>query len=510
MARSGPWRGARALLAAGLAATVALTACNGSGSDSADPDSSVLTVGVPVKILSIDPHGAQIGERTTIMVVQHVFDPLVTRGEDGQPKPMLAESWENPDPNTWVFHLRQGVTFHDESALTANDVKASLDAMFKAKTPLAPLWATVASVEAPDDKTVVVKTSAVTGALLNNLSLAFVGKANQVGTPDIASKPIGTGPFKLDEFKSGERTVLTANADYWGDKPKVQRLELREIPEVAGRLTALETGEIDLTYDLPPDQLDQVKGFDGVTVETVPSFNYYFVWFNNGKKPLDDSRVRQALWHAVDFEKVQRDLFGESATVAKAPVPQAAFGAAQLRPYAYDPQKAKDLLAQAGYPNGFTTTIQWSTECCANIRALTQTLISEWKKIGVEVRPQEKERGKWLDDLLALRWDINIQDNAIITGDAEYALGRLYTCAAKRLGYCSSEYDAAITKAKQTLDANARAAELQRAQEILWRDAAGIFPLDLAANAAWRSGVTGFKPAPNNIPDFRTTSRSAD
>jgi peptide/nickel transport system substrate-binding protein len=509
MARSGPWRGARALVVAGLAATLALAACSGSKSDSGDTDNSVLKVGVPVKILSIDPQGTQIGERTTIMVVQHVFDPLVSRGEDGKPKAMLAETWENPDPNTWVFHLRQGVKFQDGSPLTASDVKASLDTMFKAKTPLAPLWATVASVEASDDKTVVIKTSAPTGALLNNLSLAFVAKADQVGKPDINTKPIGTGPFKLDEFKSGERTVLTANADYWGDKPKVQRIELREIPEVAGRLTALETGEIDLTYDLPPDQLGQVKGFDNVTVKTVPSFNYYFVWFNNGKKPLNDPRVRQALWYAVDFSKVQRDLFGESATVAKAPVPQAAFGAAQLNPYAYDPQKAKDLLAQAGYPNGFRTSIQWSTECCANVRALTQTLISEWKKIGVEVQPQEKERGKWLDDLLALRWDINIQDNAIITGDSEYALGRLYTCAAKRLGYCSTEYDAAIKKAKQTLDANARAVELQHAQEILWRDAAGIFPLDLAANAAWRSDVTGFEPAPNNIPDFRNTSVSS-
>lgn len=497
------WRRS-ALVAAALATTLALGACGGGGSGSGGTNGH-LAVGVPVKILSVDPQGTQIGERTTQMVVQHVFDPLVGRGKDG-PTPMLAESWENPDPNTWVFKLRQGVKFQDGSELTSADVKASLDRLFQAKTPLSPLWATVASVEATDPGTVTIKTSAPTGALLTNLSLAFVAKKGQLTSPDLQTKPIGTGPFKLTEFRSGERTVLTANPDYWGGKPKLGELELREIPEVAGRLTALQSGEIDLTYDLPPDQLSQVKKYDDVTVQAVPSYNFYFIWFNNGRKPFDNPKVRQALWHSVNFKKIQQELYGESATVAEGPVPKAAFGSTKLPPYEYDPEKAKALLAEAGYPNGFKTSIQWSTECCANIRATTQTLISEWKKIGVEVTPAEKERGQWLDDLLALNWDMNIQDNALITGDAEYALGRLYICSAKRLGYCSAEYDAAINKAKQTLDRDERAKALAAAQKILWRDAPAIFPLDLAANAAWRSRVKGFTPAPNNIPDFRSVS----
>ncbi|QBI53017.1 ABC transporter substrate-binding protein [Streptomonospora litoralis] len=494
--------GRRFAVAACVAALGATAACGGgtAGSENA------LRVGVPVTILSIDPQGTEIGERTTLMTTQHIFDPLV-RVADGEPQAMLAESWENPDPNTWVFHLRSGVTFHDDSEFDSQDAKASLERMFAADTPMAPLWDTIESVEAPDKSTVEISTTQPTGALLTNLSLVSIASAEQIEDGRIESdQPAGTGPFAVEEFSSGERTVLTANADYWGGAPELDRLELREIPEVSSRLTALETGEIDLTYDLPPDQMGQVENFDGVTLDSVPSLNNYFVWFNNEREPFDDERVRKAVWHAVDFKSIQSELFGESAIPASAPVPEAAFGAGEFPPYEYDPEKARDLLEEAGHPNGFETSIQWSSECCANIRPMTQTIVSDLKEVGIEVEMKEKERGQWLDDLLGLNFDMNIQDNAVITGDAEYSLGRLYTCDAQRLGYCSEEYDAAIDKASQELDPDRRAELMVEAQRILWEDAPAMWPLDLAANAAWNDRVQGFEPAPNNIPNFRPVS----
>ncbi|MFI7077494.1 MULTISPECIES: ABC transporter substrate-binding protein [unclassified Micromonospora] len=498
-------RARRPLVAGLLAMTlVGVGAACGGGSGDGDQDQT-LRVGVPIRMLSVDPHGTAISDRSTLTLALHLFDPLVA-SDGGEITGRLAESWENVNDTTTRFTLRQGVTFHDGSPLTSADVKASLDRLFAASTALAPLFATIEEVKAPDEQTVEIITSRATGSLLTNLSMAYIGSKAQIESGEIESRPVGTGAFKLEDFRSGERAHMVANESYWDGAPKYERLEFQEISEDAARLTALRTGEIDVTYSLPPDQLSQVRGFDDVTVESGPSATFYVIWLNNARKPLDDPKVRQALWHAVDFSSIQENLFGESAVLAQAPVPQPVFGAAQLPGYTYDPQRARQLLAEAGYPNGFSTSIQWSANCCANIRPLVQSILSAWKEVGVNVEMQEKEAGQWLDDLLALDWDMNIQDGVVVTQDAEFVLGRLYTCAAKRLGYCNEEYDRVIADASEELDPQERQRKLQRAQEILWADAPGAWPFELTASAAWRDRVSGFGPPPTNVPDFRGVS----
>lgn len=495
-------RARRSLLAGLLAVAVAGSAAACGSDPGTDEQDSTLRVGMPVRMLSVDPHGTAISDRSTLTLARHLFDPLVA-AENGEITGRLAESWEQVDDTTTVFTLRDGVTFHDGSELTSADVKASLDRLFAASTALAPLWATIEQVDAPDDQTVTITTSQATGSLLTNLSMAYIGSEEQIDSGEIESAPVGTGAFQLEEFRSGEIAVMTANDSYWDGAPQYDRLEFQEIPEDTARLTALRTGEIDVTYALPPDQLDQVRGFDQVTVDAVPSVTFYVIWLNNAREPFDDPRVRQALWHGVDFAAIQENIFGDSAVMARAPVPQPVFGAADLAGYTYDPDRARELLTEAGYPDGFSTSIQWSTNCCPNIRPLVQAVLSDWSDIGVTVEMNEKEAGQWLDDLLALEWDMNIQDGTVVTADAEFVLGRLYTCAAERLGYCNEEYDRAIADAAQELDSEERRRKLQQAQEILWADAPGAWPFELTATAAWRDRVSGFTAPPTNVPDFR-------
>ena len=282
--------------------------------------------------------------------------------------------------------------FSDGTPFTAKDVVASYERHKKLDGPLVPLYATVTSFAATDDQTVTVKTSKPLGTLLSSLTLLFIGPAGKVDADGFFTKPIGTGPFTVASFQPDEKLELAANASYWDGAPQLSKLEFVNIPEVAGRITALENGEVDVLTQIPPDQVGSVKSSDGISYSTTPSWTYYFDWFNSNRKPFNDKRVRQAMWHALNLEGTVKDLFGELAAVGQAPLAQGVIGAPKLTPYPYDPAKAKQLLTEAGYPNGFSTSMQWPLEGGPNIRALAQAMISDWAKIGVTVKPLEKER----------------------------------------------------------------------------------------------------------------------
>ncbi|MBB5980283.1 ABC transporter substrate-binding protein [Kribbella solani] len=484
-----------------LASVVTVAAC----SPASEPSSSgggdqVLRYAPAMFPVSLDTH-KYAGEEAVQTAIQQIMEPLV-RVDGGKIVPVLATSWENPDPNTWVFELRPGVKFSDGTPFTAKDVVASYQRHQKLDGPLVPLYSTVTSFAATDDRTITVKTSKPLGTLLSSLTLLFIGPAGKVNADGFFTKPIGTGPFTVSAFKPDEKLELAANPTYWDGAPKLGKLEFVNIPEVSGRITALQNGEVDVLTQIPPDQVGSVKGSDSITYATTPSWTYYFDWFNSNRKPFNDKRVRQAMWHALNLEGTVKDLFGELATVAQAPVAQGVIGAPKLSPYSYDPAKAKQLLAAAGYPNGFTTSMQWPLEGGPNIRALAQAMISDWAKIGVTVKPLEKERAQWLEDFGKLNWDMNLQTNVTGTGDADYTLARLYVCAAKRNGYCNPAVDKLLLDARSSVDQAARPKLYQEAGQLLWDDAVGIFPADLASNSAIRSRVQGFVMPPSGRPLF--------
>ncbi|MEV6040765.1 ABC transporter substrate-binding protein [Nonomuraea sp. NPDC052116] len=486
---------------AAVALVMGLAACGGSGgSAGSDTEGQVLRYAPQLFPVSLDVQQFPAEEAVQTTVQQGL--ETLTVMKDGQAAPKLATSWESTDEKTWVFHLRDGVTFSDGSAFTAKDVKGSVERLKSLKGALDPLLASVTGIDATDDHTVTFHTSAPLGTLPSTLSLVFIGQGDKVTSDAYWQKPIGTGPFKFDSFSPDDRVVLSRNDKYWGTKAKVAKLEVLNMPEISARITALNNDEVDVLASIPPDQVAEVSGVDGIKYGVGPSFNYYFIWFNQNNKPFDNVKVRQAMLHAIDIKSVVGDLFGDLGTAAQSPVTQAVFGSTQLEPYSYDPALAKQLLTEAGYPNGIDTTIQWPLAGGPNIKAMAQAFISSWEKVGIKVAPQEKERATWLKDFGALNWDMNLQTNTTGTGDADFTLNRLYTCAAKRMGYCNKDLDSILAKARGSLDQNERKTLYAQADKIIWDDAVGIFPVDLKNNYAVRDNVKGLEMPVNGRPDF--------
>jgi peptide/nickel transport system substrate-binding protein len=223
---------------------------------------------------------------------------------------------------------------------------------------------------------------------------------------------------------------------------------------------------------------------------------------NSSRPVFADKRVRQAMAYALDVDKMIKDLLGTVAKRGTAPIPSTVFGYAPQTAYAYDPAKAKQLLAQAGVPNGFDAGVIWNPGSAPQDRELLLAMISYWNAIGVRVKSQEMERAVWIDNLNKLNWDMDMQANAVTTGDADFTLGRLYHSRANRNGYKNPDLDKILDDAVATVDQNRRKDLYAQANKIIWDDAVGIFPAELSNVFAYRKRVTGFTPTATAVMSF--------
>jgi peptide/nickel transport system substrate-binding protein len=487
------------------AASAFLAACGVGGGDKAKAKSA-LTACFAQPITDLDPLSANTTvDEPALMARRLIFDTLVHRQGDTF-APALAKSWTRPDPETWVFTLRDDVTFHDGTKLTARDVVASVNRAITTTTNLSPLWTSVKSAEASGDTGVTIKTDGPLGTMLVNLTLLFIPPGDKLKDPSFFRKPVGSGPYRVDSFTPSSKLSLVRADSYWGTAAKNAAISVPYIPETSTAITSLLTGDVDALWPVPPDQVQDVTGKDGIKVDRVASYVYYFNWFNCGRKPFTDARVRQAMWHAVDIAGIVKDLYGESATVMESPIPSAVFGSAPQQPYAYDPDKAHQLLEQAGLAGGFQTSLMWFASSGPLIGQLAQSLISGWSKVGIKVAPQQIEKATWLDRLNKLDWDMDLQTNTVTTGDADFTLGRLYTSKANRLGYHNPDLDTLLAKARASSDQDERKTLYAQACATIWNDAVGIFPATMATAYAQRTSLQGFTPVPSNQPDLSTVT----
>lgn len=451
------------------------------------------------------------------MAISQTMEALITLDQNSAPQPKLAESWEWTDETTLVFHLREGVEFSDGTPMTAADVKGSIERYIAQEGPLMTVLAPIAEVTATDDSTVTITTSAPTGTLLGVLSLVYVGKAEFSG-PDITDQasndywalPIGTGPFVITDYVANDHFAFERNDNYWGEPAKLRTLTMKQITDVNGKITALANGEAHVVGDVPYDQVAQVKAMDNVEFTQQGSLNYYFLWFDNQNEFLKDQRVREAMWAALDLKTIQESLFGDTAATMPAFCPVAAFGCVAPTDgmVEYDPERAKQLLAEAGYADGITVDVIYSTANGAGFANMMQAFISAWAEIGVTVEPRALDSASWLQAFTTVNpdgthgWDLDVQANQTITGDADYTIYRLYNCDAARLGYCNPEFDAVTKKAQQITDADERLALYQQAADIMRADTPAIPLFEINVNVAAASNVKGIVIPPNEFIDF--------
>ena len=413
------------VLAAAMA--LSLAACggnqenNGSGGGTAGGYKNTLTWAQGADVTSLDPHQGK--ETPAVQVNTQIFDTLVTVDpETNEVVPQIAESWEQTDDQTYVFKIREGIKFHDGSDLTAEDVKFSLD---RARNSAAVSYIVnfIEEVTVDDDHTVTVKTTAPYAPTLRNLAIPFaaiVPKAVvEADENAFIQNPVGSGPYKFVEWNHGDHVTLKAFDDYNAGKPETENLIMKVIPETSQRTIALETGEVDLAYDLAVNDIPKVNSDDKLTVYEIPSLTCWYVSMNMNKKPFDNPKVREAMSMAIDRQTIIDTINAGSGQTADAIIAPAVFGYYSTGVKEYNPTKAKELLAEAGYPNGFSTTL-WVNDNQSRIE-MCQAMQAMLLEVGVQCNLEVLEFGSFISRTTAGDHDLAYFGWTTSSGDADYS-----------------------------------------------------------------------------------------
>ena len=473
------------------------------------PSSDVLVVGLSQTVETLDP--AMHRDRTTETVIRNLMDGLLTRDADMRVVPELAESVQAVNDTTWEIKLRRGVRFHNGDPLTARDVKFTLERTLKPKmidggsSPRAGLLGPVTDVERVDDYTLRVRTKVpfpILPALLPFHEIVPEGYVQRVGARRFAEQPIGTGPFKFVEWARGERVVMERFGDYYGGSPNippagpavVRLLVFKFIPEPASRVAALKSGDCHIIQDLPPHLVANVQADPRTKVLSCKGTRTYYIGLNVTQPPFDDVCVRWAMNHAVNFPAiVDTVLAGRGERLAGPLVPETFGFDKSLRPYAYDPQRAKQLLAEAGYPKGFA--VEFDVE--KDFQEVAQAVSGQLRRVGVEARVRVWEWGVLQPQLPAgkrkmffTHWgNATLDPIDILTPTLHSGERGNYT------GYGNREVDGLLDKANVTMEANERRRLFERAQRLIHSDAPWVFGYRMDELYGARREVEGWQPS---------------
>jgi len=345
------------------------------------------------------------GKSTLILNVNffyNLYDSLTRWDTALKLQPGLATSWKNVSDSVWEFTLRQGVKFHDGLPLTAEDVKATLDRlMAPGKTLYQTSFATISSVEIMNPQTIRVTTKNPDSLIPTRM--AQMGShiiparfaRTDAGAAELARKPIGTGAYKLVEWVKDDRLVMEANREWWGwegKPPSIERVTWKPIPDDFARISALEKGEVDIITNVPPDQVKAVREGRATQILTVPSTRTVIFSMNATQPPLSDKRVRQALHYALDVPSIVANLYAGQGKPISGMLADTDFGYnPDLKPYPYDPARAKRLLAEAGYTSGVDVTLYAGTGTMVNDKQLLEIIADMWSKVGIRAKVQMME-----------------------------------------------------------------------------------------------------------------------
>ena len=347
---------------------------------------------------SLDPRS--IGGDYNFTILAYITERLCEYDmTQGKFIPVLATSWTKPDKLTWRFKLRQGVSFHNGEPFDAKAVKFTIDSI---QDP-AKAWANaswvgdISEVKIVDDYTVDLITEKPSRSMLANLGYLFIlpPKAAEELGDRFGVQPIGTGKFVLEKYYPNDRIVMKRNDNYWGKKPKLEKLTAKILPESATRMAALETGEVSLIPNLSPDAIPRMKANPKLSVVVGDPARIMHIAFILGKKPFDNLKVREAFNYAVDRQAIVDTVMMGLAKVADAHLyhPSSPGFNPNLKAYNYDPQKAKKLLAEAGYPDGITVTFGCPNGRYLRDQMVCEAIVGQMAEAGITVNLEALEWG---------------------------------------------------------------------------------------------------------------------
>ncbi len=493
---------------------MALAACvSGSTSGQSKPKGpNTLTIGIGVIPISMDP-GFDTGS-LAIFVYNQVYDTLVNVDTKGNIQPDIATSWKNLGPTQWEFKLRTGIKFQNGETLDAPAAMASIQRILDPanKSPWRPRIALIDHMTAPDPTTLEIFTKSPFGTLLQGLLTVWLvppAYFKDKGLQGFAAAPVGSGPFKVGEFVPSDHVRLNAWKDSWRGAPKLDSVLIRNLPEDATRVSALEAGEVDIAWAVPAENVPELKKKgDSVIAQPIAQSMAINLQTTQGG-PMADQKVRQALNYAIDKNAINKSILGGYGRVLDGQlVGPDGFGYdPTLKEYPYDNAKAKQLLAEAGYPNGFDVTFNGTVGRYPKDKEIQEAIVSQLADVGVRAKLNILEQNAFLSGFFAGK------DGPMFTFGWQYLPSMdadqsmtYFQCGASIHLFCDKNYDAVYQKQQGDLDPNQRKADLQKAQEVLHDLAPAIYLIQFDSIFGVGSRVHGFKPGANYSADLAQIS----
>ena len=445
------------------------------------PDANTVVMIIESSPTNLDP---RVGtDAQSERIDELIFDPLVHRDEHFNMGPWVAEKWEIPDPKTYIFHLRQGIHFHDGRPLTSRDVKWTLDSVRDGSltTLKTTTYKLIERVDAPDDATLIIHLSEPDGTLLYNVSDGAFGIVPYGSGKPFNRHPIGSGPFTFVSQDPDTEVVLQRNNNYWGQRPQVERVRLTIVPDATTRALELRKGSADISPSgsLSADMVGTLRRYRHLEIEQQPGTVLAYLAFNLRDPILKDLRVRQALAYAIDRGAVLHYLFGDEGRLADSVLPPQHWAySGDVAHYSYDPAKANAMLDAAGYRRGadgvrFHLTMKTSTE--ETTRLLAAVLQQQLRQVSIALDIRSFEFATFYSDVMkgafqlySLRWIGGNEDPDIFY----YAFhsSSFPPRHANRSYYVNLEMDRLIDAGRSTVDQQQRKQIYARVQQILARD----------------------------------------
>lgn len=480
----------------------------------------------------LDPH--RMTGTIGLRIVDAIFDPLVredmSKETTGAPeiKPALAESWRiSPDGKTYSFTLRK-TTFQDGSPVDAAAVKKNFDRLMDKASPvyderaarsLVLVTALIDSTGAPDDRTFLISLKQPFAGLLRlltdqRMSIISAKALEQYKGDDLALHPVGTGPYKLDTLESGGKVELARNDAFWGGKPKLDRIIFRPVYDPTTAATELQTGQVDMIASAGSQQIEQLKGKKGVTVQYPEPANLYFVRFNLKISPTDNAQFRQALNYAINRDAIATLVNGQMSPIyGSVPKGNEIYEKGIAAPYAYNPAKAKEMIAASGVPTPITLKLMVPISGPGNAmaRQIFALIQQDLKAAGVEVEAQYLDFTAMISAEAAGYKNVHGSYNGWTTGtDAEYWFERMFSGeqqpprGVNRGYYANPKVDALFTSGRGEGDDAKRHAMYREAAKIIADDAPWLFLYQDRLPRLLGPRVTGVIAAPSVYFDYPT------
>jgi peptide/nickel transport system substrate-binding protein len=484
-----------------------------------------IVCGAATEAISFDPYFAN--EAATNGMNKNIYDTLMENDADLQTRPALAEKWEMADDVTWVFHLRNDVKFHDGQPLTADDVKFSLErcanwpkSMHKVGT------SQIKSIEVVNPLTIKVTTNKPFGILdrgLANIMIMSKAYVEKNGDDHQATKPNGTGSYKLAEYVKGDHITLVANENCWRGAPKVKKITVRSLTNQAARTAALLSGEVDFMDGLPVQNVEMIKAKGAYDVVTRPSIRVIFLEFDlardaspkivspTGKNPFKDARVRRAVYLGINEDAIVKHVMNDFALATGALWTKEIFPFdPSVKRLPYDPQKAKELLKEAGYSDGFEVTLDAPNDRYVNDAQIAQAIAADLAKIGIKVKVNAIPKATFFPMVARAETSFCLYGNACPTGDANEFLDNFAHTfdnppgwAAYNHGrYSNPKIDELIQVAAASVRPEVRSKVMLEAQRILLDDTVFI-PLHQQVNLWAKAKKVTWKPRADEYALYR-------